>query len=68
MTAYLIRHPAKDAREDVLLEDPALTLHFDAGWAIFTDQGGICFAVPSGQGAHIQRMDEEPPQPQDKEP
>lgn len=64
MIRYLICHPAKQAREDVLLEDEQLTLTFEGGWAIFTDPGGICFAVPSGQGAHIQRLDE----PQDKAP
>ncbi|GGU62821.1 hypothetical protein [Streptomyces lavendofoliae] len=64
MPAYLIRHPAQHSREDILIEDPHLTLHFDAGWAILTDADGICLAIPSGQGAHIQRVDED----QDHEP
>lgn len=67
MTAYLIRHPAKDVREDVLLEDQVLNLTFESGWAVFTDAGGVCFAVPSGQGAHIQRVDDTP-EPEDKTP
>lgn len=67
MPKYLIRHPAKEAREDVLLEDEPLTLTFEGGWAIFTDADGICFAVPSGQGAHIQRIDPDP-ESQDKAP
>jgi hypothetical protein len=65
MPAYLIRHPAGKQREDALLEDPALTLRFQGGWAIFEDGAGICLAIPAGQGAHIQRVDEdEEPAPQ----
>lgn len=62
MAAYLIQHPAEQRREDILIEDPDLTLTFDAGWAVFTDTQGICLAIPCGQGAHIQRVD------QDQEP
>jgi hypothetical protein len=59
MAAYLIQHPAEQRREDILIEDPALTLTFDSGWAVFTDGQGICLAIPAGQGAHIQRVDED---------
>lgn len=59
MPRYLIRHPAGKQREDTLVEDPVLTLRFDAGWAVFEDTDGICLAIPAGQGAHIERVDEE---------
>lgn len=58
MPAYLIVHPRDQRRDDVLIEDPALTLQFEAGWAILADSTGICLAIPSGQGASIQRVDE----------
>lgn len=58
MPAYLIRHPAGKQREDALLEDPALTPRFEGGWAVFEDGDGICLAIPAGQGAHIERVDE----------
>jgi len=64
MPAYLIQHPAEQRREDILIDDPQLALTFTGGWAVFTDSQGICFAIPSGQGAHIQRVDEG----QDQEP
>lgn len=65
MPAYLIRHPAEHRREDILVEDPDLTLHFEGGWAVLTDAHGVCFAVPCGQGAHIQRVDkDQEPAPQ----
>lgn len=58
MPAYLIVHPRDQRRDDVLIEDPTLTLSFEAGWAILADNAGICLAIPSGQGASIQRVDE----------
>ncbi|MFE6815249.1 hypothetical protein [Streptomyces sp. NPDC057677] len=64
MPAYLIRHPAEQRREDALVEDPDLSLTFSGGWAIFTDSKGVCLAIPSGQGAHIERVDQEEPAPQ----
>jgi hypothetical protein len=57
--AYLIVHPREQRRDDVLIEDPALTLRFEAGWAILADDRGVCLAIPSGQGASIQRVDED---------
>ncbi|WP_330449790.1 hypothetical protein [Streptomyces anulatus] len=63
MPAFLIRHPGK-ASDDILVEDPALTLHFEHGWAVFTDTAGTCLAIPAEAGAHIERVDE----PQDHEP
>ena len=59
MPAYLITHPRDQKRDDLLIEDPALTLRFEAGWAILADADGVCLAIPSGQGASIQRVDEE---------
>ncbi|MEV7654664.1 hypothetical protein AB0O39_10880 [Streptomyces anulatus] len=63
MPAFLIRHPGKQS-DDLVIEDPALTLRFEHGWAVFTDATGTCLAVPSEAGAHIERVDE----PQDHEP
>lgn len=57
MPAYLIQHPAEQRREDMLIEDDTLTLTFAGGWAVFTDDRGVCLAIPAGQGAHIQRVD-----------
>ncbi|MFE4658176.1 hypothetical protein ACFRFJ_16015 [Streptomyces hydrogenans] len=65
MPAYLIRHPAEQRREDVLLSDPALTIDFVDGWAVFIDSAGICFAISHTQGAHIQRIDDPAPAPED---
>ncbi|MFE6429362.1 hypothetical protein ACFVOB_28375 [Streptomyces rochei] len=64
MPRYLIVHPQDQKRDDLLIEDPALTLRFEAGWAILADDHGVCLAVPSGQGASIQRLDEQQPAPQ----
>ncbi|WP_209494670.1 hypothetical protein [Streptomyces sp. PvR006] len=64
MPSYLVRHPAELRREDVLVEDDTLELAFTGGWAVFTDDKGICLAIPSGQGAHIERVDQEEPAPQ----
>jgi hypothetical protein len=64
---YLIVHPRDQRRDDVLVEDPHLTLRFDAGWAVLEDANGVCLAIPSGQGASIQRVDEEQePAPQEE--
>jgi hypothetical protein len=57
MPAYLIQHPAEQRREDILIEDDTLTVTFAGGWAVFTDDRGVCLAIPAGQGAHIQRVD-----------
>lgn len=66
MPKYLIVHPREQRRDDALIEAPDLTLRFEAGWAILADTHGICLAIPSGQGASIQRVDE-PPQPAPEE-
>ncbi|MER5584106.1 hypothetical protein ABT090_21040 [Streptomyces asoensis] len=66
MPAYLIVHPRDHKRDDVLIEDPALTLRFEAGWAVLADADGVCLAIPSGQGASIQRVDDtQEPAPQE---
>ena len=59
MPRYLITHPGK-ARDDILVEDPALTLALSEGWAVFTDSAGVCLAIPAEQGATIQRIDDQP--------
>lgn len=59
MPAYLIVHPREQRRDDVLIEADDLTLKFEASWAILADGEGICLAIPSGQGASIQRVDSE---------
>jgi hypothetical protein len=66
MPRYLIVHPRDQRRDDVLIEDPALTLTFQAGWAVLADDRGVCLAIPSEQGASIQRVDEEEPAPQEE--
>ncbi|GHD70179.1 hypothetical protein GCM10010317_076930 [Streptomyces mirabilis] len=58
MPAYLIVHPRGQKKDDVLIEGDDLTLTFQAGWAVLTDAHGPCLAIPSGQGASIQRVDE----------
>lgn len=60
MSAYLIVHPREQRKDDILVEDDDLVLRFEAGWAILSDANGICLAIPSGQGASIQRVDEVP--------
>ncbi|MFC8065520.1 hypothetical protein [Streptomyces sp. NPDC057293] len=59
MPAYLIVHPREQRKDDVLVEDDHLALTVADGWAIFTDQHGICLAVPAALGAQIQRVDED---------
>lgn len=61
---YLIVHPREQKRDDVLVEDDERELWFTNGWAVFSDGQGVCLAVPGGQGASIQRVDEEEPAPQ----
>ena len=69
MPAYLIVHPREQRKDDVLIEDPHLALTVVDGWAVFTDQDGICLAIPAGLGAHIQRVDEDQsPTPQEPAP
>jgi hypothetical protein len=70
--AYLIVHPREQRKDDILIEADDLTLTFNAGWAILSDTRGPCLAIPAGQGAHIQRVDdqqnptsEEPAPPQE---
>lgn len=60
MPAYLVIHPRGQKKDDVLIQDDNLTLTFEAGWAILSDSRGPCLAIPSGQGASIQRVDETP--------
>lgn len=62
MPAYLVIHPREQHRDDLRIAADDLTLRFEAGWAILADSNGVCLAIPSGQGASIQRDDE----PQDQ--
>lgn len=63
MTRYLIAYP-KGQGEDILAEDPDLTLTIEGAWAVLTDPLGPCIAVPAHAGATITRIDE----PQDQQP
>jgi hypothetical protein len=63
---YLIVHPRDQKRDDVLVEGDDLGLRFEAGWAVLSDEHGVCLAIPSGQGASIQRVDDtQEPAPQE---
>lgn len=64
MPAFLIRYP-KGQGEDVLAEDPALTLEFTDGWAVLIDDGGPCLAIPAHTGATITRIDPQEQQPEE---
>jgi hypothetical protein len=64
--SYLVVHPRDQRRDDVLIEDPHLTLRFDVGWAVLEDANGVCLAIPSGQGARIERVDVQEPAPQEE--
>ncbi|GHC38164.1 hypothetical protein GCM10010348_76850 [Streptomyces anthocyanicus] len=66
MPAYLIIHPREQRKDDAVIEGDDLTLTVTDGWALFTDQHGICLAIPTGLGAQIQRVDED--QESDQEP
>jgi len=59
MPAYLIVNPREQRKGDALIEGDDLTLSFEHGWAVISDTSGPCYAIPSGQGAHIQRVDED---------
>lgn len=60
MPAFLVIHPHGHQRDDVHIAGDDLTLTFQGGWAIISDSSGPCLAIPSGQGASIQRVDETP--------
>ncbi|MFF8784825.1 hypothetical protein [Streptomyces sp. NPDC015125] len=62
MTTYLVVHP-KGKGEDVLVQDDHLTLAFERGWAILSDQHGPCMAIPADRGATITRIDPDEDQP-----
>jgi hypothetical protein len=59
MPAYVISQPGQPG-EDVVIDDPQLTLDFQDGWALFSDSAGLCFALPDDLGATIQRVDNPP--------
>ncbi len=66
MPRYLIVHPRDQRQDDLVIDDPALTLRFESGWAVLSDGHGVCLAIPSGQGASIQRVDVQEPAPQEE--
>jgi hypothetical protein len=57
--SYLIVHPREQRRDDVRIDGDDLTLTFQGSWAVLTDTRGVCFAIPSGQGASIERIDQQ---------
>ncbi|KOU62051.1 hypothetical protein ADK57_25800 [Streptomyces sp. MMG1533] len=57
MPAYLVIHPRGQKRDDVLIEGDDITLTIQGSWAVLADTEGVCLAIPSGQGASIQRID-----------
>lgn len=66
MPAYAVIHPREQHRDDLVIDGDDLTLTFTAGWAVLSDSHGPCLAIPCGQGAHIQRVDDpEEPAPQE---
>lgn len=66
MPKYAVIHPREQRSDDILVEGDALELWFTAGWAVLSDTTGVCLAIPSGQGAHIQRVDDDQePAPQE---
>jgi len=60
MPRYLISHPKKQQGEDILIEDPDLTLTIQGDWAVLADPQGPCLALPAHAGATITRIDEQP--------
>ncbi|MER7733688.1 hypothetical protein ABTX80_22610 [Streptomyces erythrochromogenes] len=58
MPRYLITHPKGQAGDDILIEDPHLTLTIQGDWAILSDRIGPCLALPAHAGATITRIDE----------
>lgn len=60
MPAYLVIHPRGQKKDDVLIESDDVTLAIQGSWAVLSDSDGICLAIPSGQGASIQRVDQQP--------
>jgi hypothetical protein len=57
---YLITHPKGQQGDDILIEDPDLTLAIQGSWAILSDPQGVCLAVSAHAGATITRIDEQP--------
>ena len=60
MPRYLITHPKGQQGEDILVEDPDLTLTIQGAWAVLSDPQGACLAASAHAGATITRIDDEP--------
>ncbi|MGW6946178.1 hypothetical protein ACWGHD_04545 [Streptomyces xanthophaeus] len=58
MPRYLVTHPKGQQGQDILVEDPDLTLTIQGAWAVLADQQGPCLVVPAHAGATITRIDE----------
>ena len=58
MPAFLVVHSRGQRKDDALIEGDDLTLTIQGSWAVLSDTHGICLAIPSGQGASIQRVDQ----------
>jgi hypothetical protein len=55
---YLITHPRGQQGDDVLVDDPDLTLTIQGEWAVLADPLGPCLVLPAHAGATITRIDE----------
>lgn len=60
MPRYLIAHPKGQQGQDILVEDPDLTLTIQGAWVVLADPQGPCLLVPADTGAIITRIDEQP--------
>jgi hypothetical protein len=49
MPAYLITHPRDQKLDDLVIEDPALTLRFEAGWPSSLTTGVCASPSPAGK-------------------
>ncbi|MGW3321133.1 hypothetical protein [Streptomyces virginiae] len=65
MPRYAITHPKGKQGEDILIEDPELTLTIQGAWAVLSDPQGACLALPAHSGATITRIDELEDEPAD---
>lgn len=70
MPAYMVIHPERRG-DDQVIEDPNLVVEFTDGWVLFVDRDAteknrVAIAIPAGQVARIERVDEQqdPPAPQ----
>ena len=60
MPRYLITHPKGQQGEDILIEDPHLTVTIEGAWLVLADQHGVCAALPAHAGATVTRVQDDP--------